>query len=288
MQHAPQFLHSPALFLSTGSKKLVVALLIFPDKWFISGLTSLKEHKYFYLFLHNLYHKIIHFIRDMVRIGGLNLNKSIVASIGKNPIDSALMAKKLGADILEIRIDLLDEDALQLLRELKKSGLPIIITNRMKQEGGGWTGSEAGRVRTLISQLPLADAVDIELNAETRDSVVENAKKTGKTVIISTHDFHTTPDFDVMMGIVAESFDAGADIAKLAVMPGSFEDVLRLFNVTLHAKGAVCTIAMGEMGRHSRVIAPVYGSVMTYGYVETPTAPGQLRVDELKYILKIL
>jgi len=27
---------------------------------------------------------------------------------------------------------------------------------------------------------------------------------------------------------------------------------------------------------------------MTYGYVDTPTAPGQLKVDELKYILKIL
>lgn len=224
----------------------------------------------------------------MVRIGGLNLNRSIVASIGKNPLDSAHRAKKLGADILEIRIDLIDVDALQLLSEVKKSGLPVIITNRMKQEGGAWTGSEYDRIRTLISLLPLADAVDIELNAENRDSVVEKAKKTGKTVIISTHDFKTTPDFDVMMGIFAGSFDAGADIAKLSVMPGSFEDVLRLLDVTLHAKGAVCTIAMGEIGRHSRVIAPVYGSVLTYGYIDRPVAPGQLRVDELKYILKLL
>jgi len=45
---------------------------------------------------------------------------------------------------------------------------------------------------------------------------------------------------------------------------------------------------MGEKGKHSRVIAPVYGSVMTYGYVDTPTAPGQLKVDELKKILKML
>lgn len=91
-----------------------------------------------------------------------------------------------------------------------------------------------------------------------------------------------------MMGVVREAFEAGADIAKLAVMPHSFEDVLRLLEVTLHSKYAVCTIAMGDFGRHSRVIAPVYGSVMTYGYVDTSTAPGQLRVDELKYMLKIL
>ena len=68
-------------------------------------------------------------------------------------------------------------------------------------------------------------------------------------------------------------------------MPNSLEDVLRLLEVTLRAKGPVCTIAMGETGRHSRVIAPIYGSVMTYGYVENAIAPGQLRVDELKNIL---
>ena len=55
--------------------------------------------------------------------------------------------------------------------------------------------------------------------------------------------------------------------------------------ITLRSKGAVCTIAMGDLGRHSRVIAPIYGSVMTYGYVDAPTAPGQLRVDELKYMI---
>jgi 3-dehydroquinate dehydratase-1 len=118
--------------------------------------------------------------------------------------------------------------------------------------------------------------------------VVEKASSAGKTVITSTHDFQKTPETAVMAGMLKESFKAGADIAKLAVMPSSLEDVLRLLEVTLYAKGAVCTIAMGEIGRHSRVVAPVYGSVMTYGYVENATAPGQLRVDELKAILNLL
>ncbi|MFZ2411305.1 MAG: type I 3-dehydroquinate dehydratase, partial [Candidatus Methanoperedens sp.] len=210
------------------------------------------------------------------------------ASIGKSPVDSAIKAKKLGADLLELRIDLLDTDARQALAELKKLGLPVIITNRMKQEGGAWERSEDERIKTLSSLIPLADAVDIELCAEDRDAVVKKAKSAGKTVIISTHDFQKTPELDVMTGIIGESFEAGADIAKLAVMPQSFEDVLRLFEATLHSKEAVCTIAMGSFGRHSRVIAPIYGSVMTYGYVDISTAPGQLRVDELKSVLKLL
>jgi len=83
------------------------------------------------------------------------------------------------------------------------------------------------------------------------------AKNSGKTVIISTHDFQSTPGNEVMEGVIRASLDAGADIAKLAVMPNSLQDVLRLLDVTLKANGPVCTIAMGEKGKHSRVIAPV-------------------------------
>lgn len=203
-------------------------------------------------------------------------------------MESAIKAQELGADILELRIDLLASDVLQSLKSIKKTGLPIIITNRLKEEGGSCVMDEGERVRTLISLLPLADAVDIELCAKMRDSVVKKARNAGKTIIISTHDFNKTPEPDVMMEIIKESLQAGADIAKLAVMPNSFEDVLYLLSVTLHAKCPVCTIAMGEKGKHMRVIAPVYGSVMTYGYVGKSTAPGQLRVDELKYILKCI
>jgi 3-dehydroquinate dehydratase-1 len=224
----------------------------------------------------------------MVSIGSLTLNRSVIAAIGENPIISANKAKALSADILELRIDLLSQKPHGVLEEIKKLGLPVIITNRMKDQGGSWQASEEERIRELLLLLPLADAVDIELCAHDRETVVNKARKAGKTVIISTHDFQKTPDNKVMDAIIRESLEAGADIAKLAVMPGSLLDVLRLLDVTLHAKGPVCTISMGETGKHSRVIAPVYGSVMTYGYVDTPTAPGQLRVDELKNLLKML
>jgi 3-dehydroquinate dehydratase-1 len=224
----------------------------------------------------------------MAQIGSVTLNRSIVAAIGEMPFDSAKRAKELGADILELRIDLLDSDAHLALQDIKKTGLPVIITNRMKQEGGAWKGSEDERIRTLISLLPMADAVDIELCAKDRDAVVKKARDAGKTVIISTHDFQKTPSNDIMKGIISKSFAAGADIAKLAVMPNSLADVLRLFNVTLKTEREVCVIAIGETGRHSRVVAPLYGSVMTYGYVEKATASGQLRVDELKQVMKLL
>lgn len=224
-------------------------------------------------------------MNSMANADPLKLNCRIVASIGKNPISSAAKARELGADILEVRTDLINEDSTPILEELKKSGLTLILTNRMKQEGGAWAGNEEERIRKMISELPLVDAVDIELCAEDKESVIQEAKNCGKTVVISSHDFKRTPDNDVMIRLIRESLSAGADIAKLAVMPRSLEDVLRLLEVTLLFKGKVCTIAMGDTGKHSRVIAPIYGSLLTYGYIDTPTAPGQLRVDELKYIL---
>jgi len=52
---------------------------------------------------------------------------------------------------------------------------------------------------------------------------------------------------------------------------------------------AVCTIAMGKLGKHTRVIAPFYGSVLTYASVESTmsAAPGQLPVDELKKVMEL-
>ena len=96
-----------------------------------------------------------------------------------------------------------------------------------------------------------------------------------------------------MKATLEEAFLAGADIAKLAVMPHSMKDVLNLLKVTLDAKEAgraVCTIAMGKLGKHTRVIAPFYGSILTYASVESSmsAAPGQLPVDELKKIMELL
>jgi 3-dehydroquinate dehydratase-1 len=40
-------------------------------------------------------------------------------------------------------------------------------------------------------------------------------------------------------------------------------------------------IAMGNIGRHLRAVAPLYGSVLTYGFVAKSTAPGQMSLAEL-------
>jgi 3-dehydroquinate dehydratase-1 len=96
-----------------------------------------------------------------------------------------------------------------------------------------------------------------------------------------------------MKATLEMAFLAGADIAKLAVMPHSMRDTLDLLELALDARNAgrtVCTIAMGKFGKHTRAIAPLYGSVLTYASVEISmsSAPGQLPVDELKKVMELL
>ncbi|HIE32342.1 MAG TPA: type I 3-dehydroquinate dehydratase [Methanosarcinales archaeon] len=225
----------------------------------------------------------------------------IVAAIAADPVRNAIRAQSDGADMIEIRIDLLDHPSVtqrspemlcSLFEELRRSvGIPIIATNRMSTEGGGFTGTEEERIRILLSVLDMVDAVDIELCAEPefRDMVVQSVKTAKKRVIISYHDFSATPEMVEMQKIISDCFDAGADVAKLAATPHSYADALRLLRLTLENRSKqVCIIGMGEYGAHTRVIAPLYGSVIAYASIGDATAPGQFSVSELTGMLRML
>ncbi|KGK99143.1 3-dehydroquinate dehydratase [Methanococcoides methylutens] len=232
----------------------------------------------------------------MVSIGNFDLDKraAIVAAINEDPLTQAKAAADMGADILEIRLDLLGintpENAADILKKLRSdTELPCIATNRLQTEGGNWEGSEEDRLNLLEEILVLTDAIDVELSADQhlRDKLVKKAKEEGKTVIISSHDFESTPDKTTIRNILERSKQAGADIAKLAVMPNSMQDVLDLLEVTL-SEDNVCTIAMGQLGKHTRIVGPFYGSKLTYASVSSAVAPGQLKVQELKIALEML
>ncbi|WP_135610663.1 type I 3-dehydroquinate dehydratase [Methanococcoides sp. AM1] len=232
----------------------------------------------------------------MVSIGNFDLDKkaALVAAINEDPLMQAKAAADQGADVLEIRFDLLGinapEDAEDILKKVRSdTGLPCIATNRLQSEGGKWEGSEDDRITLLEEIIPFTDAIDVELSAnpKLRDRLVKKTNEAGKAVIISSHDFENTPDKATIRDILERSRKAGADIAKLAVMPNSMQDVLNLLEITL-SENNVCTIAMGQLGKHTRIVGPCYGSKLTYASVSSAVAPGQLKVQELKIALEML
>jgi 3-dehydroquinate dehydratase-1 len=215
----------------------------------------------------------------------------LVASL--TDLDAEPEARK-HADAVEFRMDLAD-DPLADLREYDGE-LPVLATNRATWEGGEAEGDDA-RLALLAEAAELAcvGAVDVELESLAEgggERVAERARRTGTTVVASVHDFERTPPKSDLRGELEAATDRG-DVGKLAVTTQSEADVLDLLTVTheFASSGArVATMAMGEAGRHSRAVAPIYGSKIGYAPVDPAdaTAPGQYALATLDRLVEAL
>jgi 3-dehydroquinate dehydratase I len=212
------------------------------------------------------------------------LKPQMVAVLGKDAEEGILVAGD--SDMVEVRLDLISTDPLETIKAIRKATTkPIIATNRLKTEGGKFEGNERERCELLIRASMYADYVDIELRAELRDELI---RRVHKPVIISYHDFQGMPDRVEMRSILRNMKEAGAAIAKIAVTPSRLKDNLQILEFLLETDMPLCVIAMGKLGRHLRAVAPLYGSVLTYGYVFEATAPGQMSIKELKEAMRLL
>lgn len=202
-------------------------------------------------------------------------------------------ARRAGVDIAEARIDRCASwETKTVLRELALlRKMPLIATIRIKKEGGGWNRPEAARRKLFEAVLPYVDAIDIELAAgETLKKIGRLAKKKGKLLIVSHHDFKTTPKPAVLKKIVRHAEAAGADIVKIAAQvknAGHLEDLAAL--LARHARKNLIIIGMGEQGIITRILFPRMGSLITYAHWGKKSgAPGQLPYAEMKKMLEQL
>lgn len=204
------------------------------------------------------------------------------------------------ADILEWRGDWFDgifdwervKDALHRLR--KSAGeIPVLFTFRTAGEGGEKEVSQEiyRELNINIAKTQLADMIDIEgFVFENADRLIKELKEQGMKVIVSSHDFKKTISKDEMIKRLCKMQDMGGDIVKMAVMPQSAKDVLELLTATeemsrLYAKQPVVTMSMSGQGVISRLAGELVGSALTFGAVGKTSAPGQIDVRELDFIL---
>ena len=217
----------------------------------------------------------------------------VAASLGggERLVDSARRATKLGADLIEVRVDSLSPkeraNISKILEAIKEATpCPLIITVRRgaEQETPGKAGLDDRDRKILFEDsLPFADCIDVEIES---DSVVREvmslARKDGKKIILSYHDFTGIPDREKMELLTKSFTDLGGDVLKVAAMAKTQADVLKIMGLCQSMDGKKRVfIAMGETGKISRAAGFLYGSCLTYGYMSKPTAPGQLPVEEL-------
>ncbi|ELZ08231.1 3-dehydroquinate dehydratase [Halovivax asiaticus JCM 14624] len=192
------------------------------------------------------------------------------------------------ADAIEFRLDLADEPLAQLARY--DGELPILATNRPTWEGGARSGDERSRLDTLAeaTTVDAVAAIDVELaaiRAGTAGRLLDAARENDVAVVVSVHDFDGTSSLSTLLALL-EAAGAHGAVAKLAVTAESPADTLTLLRATHEATAAgqpVATMAMGELGSHTRAVAPVYGSRIGYAPLDpaATTAPGQLDLATL-------
>lgn len=219
-------------------------------------------------------------------------------------LTEAEIVTKMKPDLLEWRADAFEEiknlsATLQVLEKLRTliADLPLIFTCRIESEGGMTAISQSKRLEVIqgVIDSGLVDVVDIELCNETefKEKVISNAAANGVKTILSYHNFTKTPSEALIIDKLVESEKCGADIAKVAVMPQDQNDVLTLLSATNKArteiiKGPVITISMGELGVISRVAGGVFGSDITFGVGTDSTAPGQIKIADLRSAMKVI
>ena len=197
-------------------------------------------------------------------------------------IQSAKNSIEAGADLVEFRIDAMDhpnpDDVVNIIRDINH---PLIATNRRIDEGGFFKGSESKRTEILLEAAKHADIIDIELLTDS--NLMNKVIKASKSTIISYHDFEKTPPVDILLEVVSRENKLG-DIAKFAVMPNNISDTLVVLNVLSQVENTV-GISMGDIGKYTRIVAPLFGSPITFASLNSKSAPGQLDIQSTKNFL---
>jgi 3-dehydroquinate dehydratase-1 len=206
--------------------------------------------------------------------------------IDRRSLESSEMLSPV--DLFELRIDLAGSGWQEIVPGLNK---PWIACNRLKAEGGSWTGNEANRVNELLKASELgANIVDIEYQTAGLTSIVPLIKKRSKC-LISFHDIEKTPPLDELKKTVRQQVVAGADICKVVTTAGKFEDNLTVLElIKQFPKKNLIAFAMGTIGLSSRILGPLTGNGFAYASLEEgkESAPGQITADQLRKIYQML
>ena len=208
-----------------------------------------------------------------------------------------------GAEMIEWRVDAFEGvKSPNAVREVLKELAPfvndtiVVFTFRSKEQGGQCSlNSElVYDLHQVAAETKVVDFIDVEyFYTEDADVEIYNLQKMGTRVITSHHDFHETPSSDVLFMLLEQMKHSKADIVKLAMMPQSTEDVLRLLEETNHfhkryPKQPLITMSMGKLGSVSRICGEAFGSCVTFGAGKKASAPGQIEMEKLEEILEVL
>jgi 3-dehydroquinate dehydratase-1 len=207
-------------------------------------------------------------------------------------------------DLLEWRVDFfaaIDDSAavLDLAAAIRAAaaGIPVLFTRRSTREGGEPIALSEEQVVALIGAVCASgtvDLVDFEMNNDPAHvaRVRAAAHAHGVRLLLSFHNFQSTPTQEVLCQRFAQAQALGADVAKIAVMPQRLEDVLAVLAATLESNQKLdiplASMSMGGYGALTRLVGGMFGSALSFAVGATASAPGQVAIEDMHTVLAIL
>lgn len=191
-----------------------------------------------------------------------------------------------GAQIAELRLDLLEPET-DWKSLLEQSPLPFIVTNRAQWEGGNSTLDEPQRLSMLIDAIEAGVShIDVELKAADEFWKLLNnrgVKLSSTKLILSHHNFDRPLSAEEIRATLSSMKSKNADVAKIAMMAKSALDNCTVFRELQRADMPTIVLAMGDLGKPSRILAGKFGAYLTFASVAQGkgSAPGQVDVKSM-------
>lgn len=222
-------------------------------------------------------------------------NKICVSILPKNDLEAINLIEKAEtaqADFIEVRLDSF-ETSRKLSDLSAHTRTPLIATNKLIIEKGRFQGTEAERQKTLLDAAESGfEYIDVDLSNPKLQDTIKSLKELGAKPIVSFHKFDGALTVPEMNAILEKQLASGASVCKIISTAKQVQDNLTALNFISENAGKtklVC-FCMGEQGKVSRLLSPVFGAFFTFASLEegSETAPGQISIREMKTAYSLL
>lgn len=220
----------------------------------------------------------------------------ICVSILPKTVEGALrlieQADDAHADLIEVRLDCL-QDYSRLADVSAHVKTPKIATCKLQSGHGKFSGTITEQEQMLrIAAKSGFEYVDVDLANSKIKGITEELKQIGVKPIVSFHDFTGTARTAELNRVLDKEISGGAEVCKIITTAKHVEDNLTVLNFTSAAcsKAKIVCFAMGETGKVSRLLSPLFGGYFTFASLErgNETASGQLTIKEMKTAYELL
>lgn len=216
-------------------------------------------------------------------------DKVVVVLTGEEKRNDILKISKIAAWI-ELRTDCFIEKFpeknyvkwAKKIRDLTETKIIGTVRWHKERQNSNFIIPDKKRIEIYSSISKYIDLFDVELNSRIVSSVCDIARKQKKQLILSYHNFNTTPSKKYLLSICKKAISKDADIVKIATAVNSEKDLFTLISILMEIKNKIPAVVIPmKVDFLQRLVPLAFGSLFTYVALSDKTAPGQPTLNEI-------